>query len=399
MSRISTAAMHGAALQGILDRNAALLKTQSQIASGKRITSPSDDPSGAVRALDIDRAIAESQQFSRNSDVATNRLTYEEQTLADMTSLLQRVRDLTVQGANATVDSVGRNAISQEIQARFDDLISMGNRKDANGEYLFAGFKTLTQPFSKSGSTVQYAGDQGVRLVQTSPTQKIADGHSGFELFLNVSNGNGTFVTGSSAANTGTGVIDSGSVADPTLWVKDTYTVHFTGPTAYEVLDSANTVVTTGAYTSGGAITFRGVQLSISGSPATDDRFTVSPSTTEDMFTTLQKLVTTLARPGLTPTDKAQLNTEMGAMLTQLDSALDHVSNIRSDVGSRLSILQQAADSRDDHEVDLNKSLSDLRDLDYAEAVTRLNVQLVGLQAAQSSYTKMAQLSLFDYIR
>ena len=56
--------MHTVALQGILDRNAALVKTQNQIATGKRINSPADDPSGAVRALDIDRALAESQQFA-----------------------------------------------------------------------------------------------------------------------------------------------------------------------------------------------------------------------------------------------------------------------------------------------------------------------------------------------
>jgi flagellar hook-associated protein 3 FlgL len=399
MSRISTAAMHKVALQGILERNAELIKTQNQIATGKRITNPSDDPSGAVRALDIDRVLAESRQFARNSEVATNRLTYEEQTLADMTSTLQRVRDLTVQGANATVDSTGRAAISEEIQARLNDVISIANRKDANGEYLFAGFQTLTQPFSKSGSTVQYVGDQGVRLVQTSPTQKVADGHSGFEVFLNVSDGNGTFVTGANAANTGSGIIDSGSVTNPSAWVKGSYTLRFTSATAYEVLDSTNAVVTTGTYTSGGAIAFNGIQISLTGNPATNDQFTVDPSTTEDVFTTLQKLITTLARSGVTTADKAQFSTEMGATLTQLDSALDHVSGVRSDVGARLSALQETADSRDDREVDLSKSLSELRDLDYAEAITRLNVQLVGLQAAQSSYTKMAQLSLFDFIR
>jgi flagellar hook-associated protein 3 FlgL len=391
--------MHTSALQGILDRNAALVKTQNQISTGKRINSPADDPSGAVRARDIDRALAESQQFGRNSDAVTNRLTYEEQTLSDMTNLLQRVRDLTVQGANATVDEGSRNALAQEVQARLDDLVAIANRKDANGEYLFSGFKTLTQPFAKSGTAVQYAGDLGVRFVQTSPTQKIADGHSGYDVFLNVVNGNGTFVTGANAANTGSGIVDSGSVTNPTAWVPDNYSVHFTSATAYEVLDGSNNVVTTGTYTSGGAIAFNGVQLSISGTPAANHRFSVTPSSSEDMFTTLQKRVTTLGRPGITQADKAQLSTEMGATLTQLDRALDHVSSTRSDVGSRLSVLQETTDSREDREVDLNKGLSELRDLDYAEAITRLNVQLVGLQAAQSTYTKMAQLSLFDYNR
>jgi flagellar hook-associated protein 3 FlgL len=399
MSRISTAAMHTVALQGILDRNAALVKTQNQIATGKRINTPADDPSGAVRALDLDRALAESQQFGRNSDAATNRLSYEEQTLADMTTLLQNVRDVTVQGANATVDAGSRAALAQQIQSRLDDLMGMANRKDANGEYLFAGYQTLTQPFSKTGSGVQYSGDQGVRLVQTSSTQKVADGHSGYDVFLNVAEGNGTFVAGASAANTGSGVVGSSSVTNPGAWVKDDYTIHFTSATNYEVLDGASTVVTTGTFTSGGAISFRGVQVTLTGDPATDDRFSVSGSSTEDMFTTLQNLVTTLKQSNVTPAERAQFDTQMGAALTQLDQALDHVSSVRSDVGTRLSALDETADSRAAQEVDMNKSLSDLRDLDYAQAITQLNLQLAGLQAAQSSYTKIAQLSLFDYLR
>ena len=399
MSRISTAAMHNTALQGILDRNSALVKTQQQIATGKRIITPADDPSGAVRALDIDRAIAESGQFARNSDTITNRLSYEEQTLSDINSLLQNVRDVTVQGANASVDAGSRQALAQQVQARLDDLIAMGNRKDANGEYLFAGFQTLTQPFSKSGTSVQYAGDQGSRLVQTSPTQKIADSHPGSEVFMNVVAGNGTFVADANAANTGTGVITPGTVTNPSQWVRDNYTIHFIDATNYEVLNSSNVAVSTGTYTSGGSIAFNGIQVSITGAPAADDRFSIAPSTTQDMFTTLQNLVNTLQSLNITPQERAQFDTDMAATLTQLDQALDHTSSVRSEVGTRLSVLQETADSRDAQHVELSKSLSELRDLDYAQAVTQLNLQLAGLQAAQSSYTKIGQLSLFDYLR
>ena len=52
-----------------------------------------------------------------------------------------------------------------------------------------------------------------------------------------------------------------------------------------------------------------------------------------------------------------------------------------------------------DRKVELETTTSQLRDLDYAEAVSRMNQQLVGLQAAQASYSKIAQLSLFDYLR
>jgi flagellar hook-associated protein 3 FlgL len=400
MSRVSTAGMHNSALAGILERSSSLQKTQQQIASGKRINSPADDPAGAVRALDIDKALAEFDQYARNSDVVTNRLTYEEQTLSDMTNLLDRVRDLTLQGANATIDANGRKAIATEIQGRLDELMAMSNRKDANGEYLFAGYSTLTQPFAKSVSGVVYSGDQGVRLVQTSPTQKTADGHSGFEVFQNVVEGNGTFVVTANAANTGAGVIDSGTIVNPTAWVKDDYTLRFTSATTYDVVDSANNSIVTGAtYTSGAAITFRGVQVTVTGNVATGDTYSVDASGSEDMFTTLQKLVTTLGRPKTTDAEGAQFNSEINNVISQLDRALDHTSSTRADVGSRLSVLQQTEDTREDRVLDLKGALSDIRDLDYATAITQLNVQMVGLQAAQQSYTQMSQLSLFDYLR
>jgi flagellar hook-associated protein 3 FlgL len=399
MARISTAGQHNAALQAILDRSAQLVKTQNQIATGKRINTPADDPAGAVRALDLDKALAEADQWGRNSDAATNRLSFEEQTLSDVNTLLQNVRDIAVQGANATVDANSRADLAQQVQSRLDDLLAIANRKDANGEYLFSGYQTLTQPFSKSGASVQYAGDQGVRLVQTSSTQKVADGHSGYEVFLQVDEANGTFVTGANAANTGSGVISSGTVANPGAWVKGNYTLQFTTATDYEIRDSSNTLVGSGTYTSGGAITFNGAQFDITGTPAVGDRFSIDSSTTEDMFTTLQNLVTTLKQGSATPAQRAQFDTQMGAALTQLDQALDHVSSVRSEVGARLNAIDETADSRDAQNVELSQSLSDIRDLDYAQAVTQLNLQLAGLQAAQSSYTKIAQLSLFDYLR
>jgi flagellar hook-associated protein 3 FlgL len=400
MSRVSTAGMHNNALAGILERNAALAKTQQQIASGKRITSPADDPAGAVRALDIDRAIAEFEQYDRNSDVVTNRLTYEEQTLSDMTNLLDRVRVLTLQGSNATVDLQGRKAIATEIEDRLDELLSMANRKDATGEYLFAGYSTLTQPFNRTATGVGYTGDQGVRLVQTSPTQRIADGHSGFEVFQNVPEGNGTFVSGANALNTGAGVIDAGSLVDPASWVRDDYEIRFTSATTYDIVDSANNnIVTNATYTSGGVITFRGVQVSLAGEIATGDSFSVDASGSEDMFTTLQELVSLLNSNKTTDAETAQFSNGVNSVLTQLDRALDHVGSTRADVGARLSVLEHTSDSRADRQLEMKSALSDLRDLDYAEAVTRLNIQMVGLQAAQASYTKMSQLSLFDYLR
>ena len=396
--RVSTSAQHASAYLAISKRYEALIKTQNQVGSGKRIQTPADDPSGAVRALDLDRSLAESEQFGRNTDLVRSRLSLEEQTLADARDVLDRVRTLTVEANTSTVDPESRKSITTEIQTRLRELVDIANRQDSNGEYLFAGLSSLVQPFSQSGSSISYVGDQGVRQVQTSATEHTANGHNGFDVFLDIPNGNGTFVTTPGAGNLGSLVIGTTGVTDPTAWAPDTYTVHFTSPTDYEVLDGAGAQLTTGTYASPGTITFNGIKIELNGTPETDDTIAVAPSGKQDMFTTVSDLIGTLNLTTATAAGQAQFSTEMGSALLHIDRALAHIDGVRSDVGARLSQLDQTDDTRADTQVALKSDISDLRDLDYAKAITQLNLDSIGLQAAQASYSRLGQLSLFDYL-
>jgi flagellar hook-associated protein 3 FlgL len=362
------------------------------------VQTPADDPVAAVHILELQRALQESDQFGKNADAASNRLTLEEHALADVGTLMQRVHELAIQANNASVDSAGRRIIATEIRERLDELTGIANRRDGNGEYLFAGYSTLTKPFEQTGATTTYFGDQGSRSLQVSATQKVSDSHSGYEVFMKVPEGNGTFVIGAAQANTGSGVMSVGSVVDQTQWVADDYTVNFTSASGdYEILDGAANVVTTGVYTAGSTLSFNGVNVGMTGMPADGDSFTVSRSRSEDIFTTLNDLISTLE--GTNVGSQAQFNTDMGRMLQQLDQSSDHLINVRAQVGSRLSSLDAAAASRDDREVELKRMTSELHDLDYAEAISRMNQQLLGLEAAQASYSRISQLSLFNYLR
>ncbi len=397
--RISTQGIHSAALAQMMSQSSALVKTQNQIAAGTRILTPADDPIGAAQALELDRALAESQQHDKNITAASNRLSFEEQTLGNVTSLLQRVRDLTVEANNPTLDDSARKSIMSEVQVRFADLVDLANRKDTNGEYLFSGYSTLTQPFVNSGGTVTYQGDQGTRVLQTGPSQRVTDGHAGSDVFMSIKQGNGTFVTGAAVANTGAGIIDAGNVVNAAAWVPGSYSIHFTSPTTYEVLDSTSAQVSTGLYSQpGGSVAFNGIAVQIQGAPATDDVFTIGPAGTEDMFTAVNKLIATLQRPSNSTPQNAQFATEMGSTLAQIDNSLERISNVRSEVGARLSVLTDATSSQADRQLDLKAQLSQIRDLDYGSAITTLNIQLAGLQAAQQSYAKISGLNLFNYL-
>jgi flagellar hook-associated protein 3 FlgL len=322
----------------------------------------------------------------------------EENALADMTNVMQRVREKALEANNGTLDADSRKMIATELRQRLDELVNIANRRDSNGEYLFSGYSTSTQPFAQTNGSISYAGDQGSRALQIGPTQTIADSDSGFDLFMNIQEGNGTFVLGGSTGNTGTGVLGAGTVIDASAWTPDDYTMTFTSATGdYQIVDSSANVVATGTYTAGSSIQFNGIQFDMTGMPAQNDTFTISRSRKEDVFTTVQGIIDSLE--GTSATTDSQFSSNMSAALQQLDQVDSHVLQVRAKVGTRLSELDSVKDSLDQQQLDIKQSKSDLEDLDYTEAVTRMNQQLIGLQAAQSAYAKISQLSLFDYLR
>jgi flagellar hook-associated protein 3 FlgL len=275
---------------------------------------------------------------------------------------------------------------------------------------------------------VAYAGDQGVRQLQISSSQKIADSFSGERVFMDIVQGNGTFVVGSgtnavtSGANIGTGIIGVAQVTDAAQWqaaataivppATHDYTVRFIDPDldgtadTWELLDSAGTAIENppgtpvqGTYVDGGSISFDGVQFTLTGTPGVGDTFKVSPAGKESLFTTLDKLISALDAGNATPQASAELGSSISQSLAQLDQGLSHVIDLRTEIGSRLSALDTAEGLREDLKYQLTGSLSELQDLDYAEAIGRLNQQMTGLQAAQAAYTRIGQMSLFDYMR
>jgi flagellar hook-associated protein 3 FlgL len=401
--RLSTQGFYTGSLAAMQLQSAELAKIQSQVASGRRVNTPADDPIAAVHILELERAQSESEQFGKNGTLIKNRLTLEEHALADTGTVLTRIRELTLQASNiGTLSDNDRQSIATELTSRLAELQDIANRQDGTSEYLFAGYSTLAKPFAGGGAApVSYVADQGSRLVQVSSTQRVADSHSGFDVFMEIPEGNGTFATAVTAANTGSGAIDVGSVTNNASWVPDNYTITFTSATAWQVTDSATpaNVVASGAYTSGSPIQFNGVRVSVSGAPAAGDTFSVTRSRSKDIFATVGGIISALKQPGGTPAANAKLASSLQGSLQQIDQATNHMLSVRAEVGARLSTLESAESAREALDIDLAGSLSDLRDLDYAEALTKLNQRLVGLQAAQMSYSQISQLSLFNYLK
>lgn len=396
--RISTAAMQRLAINSILSQQSELSRTQLQIATGNRIVNPSDDPIGTQRVMELSATLERIGQFRENGELARVRLSLEDNALASSTQILQRARELVVQGSNDTQTVESRALIATEIRQLGDALLQAANSQNGQGEYLFGGFRSRTQPFTRESTGVSYNGDQGQRQLKISESQNITDGNPGSAVFQQVLTGNGTFAVQAVQANTGSGVILPGAVVDPAAYDGDTYQIQFSTPDTYDIVDSSSAIVQSGAYVEGETIAFRGVEVRLQGLPETGDVFEVAPSTYQDMFATLDAIAGALENTGQTAPARAQTRTGLNAGLSNLDQSIERLVQLRTEVGTRLTMLDTQDRANDEYELQLETTRSDIRDLDFAEAVGRLNLQLTGLQAAQQAYSRVQGLSLFNFL-
>ncbi len=404
--RISTTQTFTQGSSSILENQSKVNQTQLQLSKGTRILKPSDDPIGAALALDLQKQIDGAVQFIENGRAAETKLVVEETALNSVTDILQRIRDLSLQAANATLNSEDRAAVNVEIEARLEELIGLANTQLANGEYLFSGFRSDVKPFTVDGTgSVNYNGDQGVHMVKVNTSVRVESGNSGDKVFADIQTGNGSFVTAASSSNLGTGVISNAVLTDPTVFVGDVYTVDFStngsGNLQYQIT-GANTGPVYSAplplYDEDSDINFNGMTFSVSGTPEDGDSFTVEPSFRQDVFTTVNQIMSALALPTSTSNLQASFQNALNLGIQNLDQALIHIDEVRASVGSRLNVIQSEADINESMKVETESALSLIKDLDYAEAITELNKRSLALQAAQQSFVQVQGLSLFEFI-
>jgi flagellar hook-associated protein 3 FlgL len=296
--RVSTAQFNMESVSRMLQQQERLGDIQQKISTGRRILTPSEDPTGSARILDLRQVVEINEQYQRNSDMVQARLESQDITLTSMVDVFQRIRELAVQGLNDPLGQENRDGIAAEIRQQLDEIISLSGRKDASGEYLFSGFKGDVVPVSDNGGgNYTYAGDQGQRRVAIGPNRNVEDSDNGFDLFFNIDN------------------------------------------------------------------------------------------TTENAFSAIYKLATDL-----------ESNTQTGANLDDIDAVMENLSNFRSRTGARLNALEVQNNVNEGLIVHSKELLSEIEDLDLAEAITELNLRRAGLEAAQQSYVRVQGLSLFNFL-
>jgi flagellar hook-associated protein 3 FlgL len=374
--------------------------TQNQISSGLSFTTASQNPVSAGLVTNYNQALAQSQQYDTNSNSAQSSINTEGTALTQVQNALQSLRDLALEANNATETDQDRSAIAAQATQIQSSLLALANTQDGSGNYIFGGYSTQAQPFTLSATGATYNGDQGQRQVQIAAGQTVVVGDNGDLVFNQIKSGNGTFDVTPAAGNTGSGVVGATTVSDqPTPYAGGAYSIDFTTPTSYQVLDAGNNVVTSGSYTTGQTISFGGLQVTLTGAPAAGDSFSVTPSVNQSVFTTVQNLVTALQQSTSTPSGQTQLNNSINSAINNIDQALTQSQNIQSTVGARLNSITTQQSVAASQQVQLKQSISTLQSLDYPTAITSLDSQQTTLSAAMQAFTLTQGLSLFKFLQ
>lgn len=367
-----------------------LMKAQETVATQKRFNSLSDSPVDGSRVLSLNSAIARSTQYQKNVNRASAQAAEQERTLGDAGTILGRAKELLLGEANqASSTTTTREAARTEIAQLTSQLVQTANTR-FDGKYIYSGFATDTPAFSDASFTV-------------SPTA----------------------IAGRAAAS-------GQKVTDASQMVYHTFQLKFTAAGQFDIVDSTSgtTVASNQPYTSGKAIQFGGMELTLSDSPAAPaagDNFTITtqapgvyqgdsqvqmaeiqPGTSVQQNTPGNRIFSGTGVSGgvdvfsvLNQVGDALRNNDRTAisnLLGQLDSARNQISNERSNTGSRMNLLDSVKQHQSDIQANLESLRSNLEDVDIAEAMIQLNKQQNTYDASLSAGSKIVQKSLLDFL-
>lgn len=418
--RISSQQIFNIANNSMADANEAMLKTQRQLSTGQRVLEPSDDPVASTKILSINQELASIDQYRNNINIAKNDLVVEEAVLDGVLNIIQRVQELSVQAGNtATLSESEYLSLSNEVDARLDELQSLLNTQNANGDFIFGGYKSLNEPFTGTpGTGFRYNGDEGQKFIKVANNTFVPSSDSGKTAFVDVESARPNINTYASSSNRSQPPvqISIGTVTD-----REAFDEFFPEDMVITFNEDSNiapagknftiterstgrVVLADQRYSEGTEVSANGVTFTITGNPASavpgqaGDRLFIDSTSKQDILTTMARFSDVMRNYDRSPESRATLEETVADTLDNLKNAQTSVLEITSEIGARFNTLDSTEELHFDAEIVLQELRSELRDVDYAEASTRLSSQTLILQAAQTAFVRVTSLSLFNQL-
>ncbi len=156
---------------------------QSQLSSGRRINTPSDDPIGTQRDLTYRAELDKNEQYRKNIDQALNWTQSYDSILSDLKDLVSSAKEIAIAMSNGVYDAVAREGAANEVESIYEQLLQLAN-SEQEGKFIFSGYRTSTRALTASANGVVYAGDLGCTEFQIGSSSRMTVNLTGQEVFL-----------------------------------------------------------------------------------------------------------------------------------------------------------------------------------------------------------------------
>lgn len=405
--RVSNQMLFQSMMAHLQRQTESLLRIQEQVASGKRINRPSDDPIGQPLVLNYGKTLATTEQYLRSIDRSEAYLTSSESALRDVGDQLQRAHEVALQLASDTYSPSDRANAAKEVREIFNQLIAMGNRS-VEGRYIFAGHQTKTLPFLEQGRYLGTAVTLPV-TVTAAVNDQLTLSLDGISSTLTLPDGN--YATGAALA----GMVQTAINTDPTFQSAGV-SVSVTFDVDHLVITSNAKGGTSAAVPTGGtALADLGLAAG-TGQPsgtymgdAGEVSFLVGPNTSAIMNLPGNRLFKGVGATGgvdlfssvaglqaaLETNDAAGIQTA----LTDISAAQEQVIAERALLGARLNRIDSTKMVLHDFKLSITRFKSDLENIDFTQAISDFANQQTALEATRATAARLIQNSLLNFLR
>ena len=426
--KVSTKLFNEQQVRQFSSLNEDIQKLQDRISSGKNIIVASDDPIGSVNLSGYKTVKQQIDQYLKNVNSAQTRLSLVDTNLQNLSTIMIRANELLIQASSDVLGSSDREAIALEIDEMKEELLSLANQQDANGSFIFGGFKTKTQPFQKNiNGIIEYKGDAGTTSLSISETMVVETSVDGESLFQNIKGTSGVTVSMftmleniSHSIRTATSAVQATKAdthaefeitnRDYGTWSFDitghggtaNISVELTGDDPADIIKAINNanigITASQSSTNPKKIKLDSTQQGIIEIKNLEIPNINTAQKVPTSFITFDPLDASGNKVGHYQTlyDNNQLTT---SQLNNIADTQVHIANFRGQVGSKLNLLERQNTNLSERDLAIKKDLSDLEDADLAALVTDLKAQLTGLQASQQAFVKISDLNLFNYLK
>ncbi len=417
--RIATSTITAIGTSGMNNSQTELVNLLTEISTNRTVNLAGDNGVAAAQSVGVQTAVQTNTQYAANQDVATTSLGLEDSTLSSITSTLTDIQGIITKANNGSLTDQDRASYAAELQSDRDELLSLANQTDANGNYIFGGFQTSNPPFvnNSNGIGASYVGDQGSINSQVSAQRQLPTNDPGSNIFMTATPGASLPIPTAGNSNTGSGtigVVSTTQAGAPSN--ADSYTVTFAvdanGNTTYTVQDTTPTgtpptlppLTDPQPYTAGAAIDLGGGQtITINGKPANGDTFSVAPPTgaQSNIFSTLDNLIATLQSPQQSASGQTDIANALATFGTQVANTATTVLTVHASVGARETEVNTLSTQGTSTNLAYSTQLSNLVGLttdQLAGVYSQMQTLQTQLSATQKAFTATQQLSLFSQI-